>query len=138
MTDLYPWAPPDGVEMLIVWLSPLGEVRDERPSGGVLPFWMVNGLGGPDDGLTEQGQYSVHAFAETKAEAQAAAMDAHRRILLLASRFTEPQKVTISTGTVQADQVVVVEKPHFEQWVEDNSIYRYVATYRMDLRYTAT
>lgn len=133
------WAAPDGVEVLITWLNELGETRDERPSGAVLPYRMVSRLPGHDDRLTDMGHYSVHTFAATKAEAQAEAALTHSRLLLLAGRFVGQQKVTISNGQiVQADDVSVFEPPHWVQWVEDNSIHRYVGTYRVDLRYAAT
>jgi hypothetical protein len=133
-----PIGPPDGVEVLIVWLNELGETRDVRPTGATLPYRMVKRLPGSDDQLTDMGQYSVHTFAATKEQAQTEAMLTHRRMLLLAGRFTGQQKVTISDGqVVQVDNVVVVEPPEWVQWVEDNSIHRYVATYRVDLRYVA-
>lgn len=137
-TPLFEWAPPDGTEVLIQWLKPLGEVRDERPNDGALPFRMVHNLGGPSDRLVDKSTYSVHTFAVTKAEAQAEAMITHRRILKLAGQFAGQEKVTLADGqVVQADDVAVIETPRWVQWVEDNSINRYVATYRLELRFTA-
>lgn len=138
MTSLISWSPPDGVEVLIAWLLPLGEVRDERPTGGVLPFRMVSRISGPFDGLVDLGVYTVHTFALTKAQAQAEAVLTDRRINYLVGQFQGQQKVTISGGiVVQADNVVTVEYPHWQQWDELNTIHRYVATYRVDLRILA-
>lgn len=136
--NLLPWAPPDGTEVLIKWLEILGEVRDERPSGAVLPYRMVHDLGGPSDRISSRCSYSVHTFDLTKAQAQAEAMDTHRRILLLAGQFTGQQQVVLDNGqVVYADDVEIIEHPHEVQWVGDNSIYRYVGTYRIPLRFAA-
>lgn len=139
MTELYEYAPPDGVELVIKWLSDLGvEVRDERPAGAPLPFIMVHGLGGPDDGLVSKGQYSIHVFAETKTAAQALSMRVLRRMRLLAGPFVGQQKVTLSTGDAFVDNMVVVESPREVELLDSGlprSVYRYVGTYRVELRY---
>lgn len=133
-----PWAPPDGTEVLIKWLETLGEVRDDRPTGAVLPYRMVHDLGGPSDRISSECLYSVHTFGATKAQAQAAAMDTHRRILLLAGQFVGQQQVVLDSGqVVYVDDVAIVEHPHPVQWINDNSIHRYVGTYRIPLRFIA-
>lgn len=138
MTAMVDWAPPDGVEVLIKWLSPLGEVRDDRPSGAVLPYRMVTRIDGDDDRITDKGVYSIHTFAATKPAAQAAAMQTHRRMLYLAGQFVDQQKVTLSDGrVVQADDVLTPEHPKWEQWDQLNTLHRFVATYRVDLRFVA-
>ncbi|WPH57641.1 hypothetical protein [Mycobacterium phage WXIN] len=141
MTELYEFAPPDGVEVIIEWLSALGiEVRDERPAGAPLPFIMVHDLGGPDDGLVSKGVYSIHVFAETKPDAQALSMQVMRRLRLLARPFGGQQQVTISTGDVYVDNVSVVERPREVELLDSGlprSVYRYVGTYRVELRYAA-
>lgn len=138
-TPLYPYAPPDGVEVLIKWLSPLGEVRDERPNNAVLPYRMVHRLGdGKSDTVSDNGQYSVHTFALTKVEAQAESMITHRRICLLGGQFQGQSPVTMDDGSVvYSDGVTIDEFPHEVQWVPDNSIYRFVATYTIPFRYQA-
>ena len=134
---LSPWAPPDGAEVLIAWLSELGEVRDERPNGAVLPYRMVHDLGGPSDRISSNSAYSIHTFAADRAVAQAEAMETHRCMLLLAGQFAGQQTVTLNSGqVVHADDVQVMETPHWEQWIKDNSIHRYVATYRVAFRFT--
>lgn len=138
MTDLYDLAPPDGVEVLIQWLKDLAETRDARPAGAVLPYVMVHRIGGGDDGLVDKGLYSIQIFAATKPEAQALSMRVHRRMRLLAGPFNGQAKVTISTGDVFVDNVVVVEGPREMEYVDDaipKTIYRYVATYRVELRF---
>lgn len=132
---LVSWSPPDGLEVLITWLGILGEVRDDRPTGGVLPYRMVNRISGPFDGLVDHGLYSISTFAATKALAQSESELTHRRMEYLVGQFTGQQKVVISGGReVQADNVETVEYPFWTQWVQDNSIHRFVGTYRVDLR----
>lgn len=138
MTAMFSWAPPDGVELLIKWLTPLGEVRDDRPSGAVLPYRMVTRIDGDDDRLTDKGVYSVHTFAASKPVAQEEALLTHRRLQYLAGQFADQQKVTLSDGrVVQADNVVTTEFPKWEQWDELNTLHRFVGTYRVDLRFVA-
>ncbi len=138
MTTMLNWTWPDGAELLIQWLEPLGEVRDERPSGAVLPYRMVNRLPGPSTVLVDTGTYSVHTFALTKANAQAEAMKTHDRILSLASLWAGQQKVTMFDGSeVYADNVVITEFPHWVQWDNQNTMHRYIGTYRIDLRLIA-
>lgn len=132
---LVSWGPPDGLEVVITWLEVLGEVRDDRPTGAVLPYRMVSRISGPFDGLVDMGLYSVHTFAATKALAQSESEQTHRRMEYLVSRFAGQQKVVISGGReVQADNVETVEYPFWTQWDANNSIHRFVGTYRVDLR----
>lgn len=142
MTELYDLTPPDGVELVIQWLKDLDvEIRDSRPAGAELPYIMVHSLGGPDDGLVQKGMYSIHAFAETKPAAQALSMKVLRRMRLLAGPFVGQRKVPISTGDVYVDNMVVVESPREVELLDSGlprSVYRYVATYRVELRYAAT
>lgn len=134
MVDLCRWAPPDGVEVLITWLAPLGHVTDERRNGDPLPAWTVRRIGGPFDGLTDFGWYSVHSFGRTDAEAAAADALAHRRLMVLTRG---PVPVTISSGTVYVDGVTRHEGPEDVQWVADRSIVRLVSTYQVDMRVVA-
>ncbi|MBF4194670.1 hypothetical protein MHAEM_21631 [Mycolicibacterium phlei] len=135
---MYDWAPPDGVEVLIKWLSYLGETRDARPSGEVLPYRMVHRIDGGDDGITDSGEYSIHTFAAKKPEAQEEAMKTHRRLYALAGRFAGQQKVALDSGLiVVADDIETIEGPRWVQWDDRNSIHRYVGTYRVDFRFVA-
>lgn len=135
---MVPWTVADGTEVLIAWLLPLGETRDDRPTGAVLPYRMVHRIDGPFDGLVDKGVYSVHTFALTKPAAQAEAELTHRRMEYLVGQFTGQQKVTISGGReIQADKVKTVEYPRWIQWVPDDSIHQFVATYEVHLRIMA-
>lgn len=99
---------------------------------------MVHRIPGPSTRLVDTGMYSVHTFAATKPAAQSAADDTHRRILLLSGDFVGQQKVTMYDGQeVYVDNVVITEDPHWEQWDALNTVHRFVATYRIDIRLTA-
>lgn len=112
---LLPYIPPDGTETLIAWLTPLGETRDERPSGAVLPFFKVHRIGGGDDGLVDRGLYSVSTFNSDSTSAQSQAWIAHRRMLLLAPNrygYVAQQHITLTSGdVVQCDGVKTIEAP---------------------------
>jgi hypothetical protein len=133
---MVPWTVADGVEVLIKWLTPLGETRDKRSAGDVLPFRAVGRIDGPFDGLVDKGVYSVQTYAATKIQAQDEGTLTQRRMEYLVGQFTGQQKVTLSDGReVQADNVVTIEYPRVMKWTDD--IWRAVATYRVDLRITA-
>lgn len=134
MFELYSWAAPDGTEVLITWLAPLGHVTDERRTNDPLPSWVIRRIGGPFDGLTDRGWYSVHSFGRTDAEAMAADADAHRRLMVL---DRGPVPVTISTGTVCVDGVTRHEGPEDVQYTDDRSVVRLVSTYEVDIRVVA-
>lgn len=136
---MVPYTVPYGVGAVIAWLTPLGETRDDRPTAGVLPFRMVERIDGPFDGLVDKGVYTVHTFAKTKPEARAEAWKTQGRMEYLVGQFSGQQRVTMSDGTeVMADNVATVEFPRYVQWTaDDTTIYRYVATYRVDLRIVA-
>lgn len=137
MTDLG-WTWIDGTEALIQWLDPLGEVRDDRPSGAALPYRMVHRIPGPSTVLVDTGLYSVHTFASTKPAAQEEAMATHDRILALSSLWAGQGRVVMHDGlVVYADNVGIQEFPHWEQWDAQNSIHRFVGTYRVDFRLVA-
>jgi hypothetical protein len=132
-----PWTLADGTALIVAWLAPLGETRDDRPTGAVLPFRMVNRIDGPFDGLVDKGVYSVHTFARTKVEARDEAQLTQRRMEYLVGQFTGQQRVTLAGRDTLADNVVTTEYPRYAQWVTDDSIFRYVATYRVDVRIMA-
>ncbi|MBO0676785.1 hypothetical protein JRC04_04835 [Mycolicibacterium sp. S2-37] len=139
---LLAYIPPDGVEALIEWLKPLGEVTDARPNGAPLPYRVVRRVpGGTSDRISDTGLYTVHTFAADKLTAQEESILTHRRMLYLAGQFTGQQEVTLHDGrVVRADDVVADEWPHEVKWVEDgipSQIYRFVANYRVTFRYIA-
>lgn len=129
MVELYPYAAPDGVELLIAWLKDVAETRTDRPAGAVLPWITVRRIGGGDDGLTDRGLYSIHSYASTKSGARALGNTVHRRILALTHGGTT---VEISTGSTYVDKVVVVEHPRPVYFIP--SIQRVVGTYQVHLR----
>jgi hypothetical protein len=134
------WAPPNGLEVLQVWLSPLGECRTEKPTNSVLPFIMVARGGGNADGLVDNGKYSIHVFHETEAKASTFCTLVHRRMEYLAGRFTGQQRVTISTGDVYADNVYNTEYFRKQKYVDDGQpkkIYQMIGLYEVDFRYVA-
>jgi len=132
--ELYTWEPPDGVEVLITWLAPLGHVTDERRNGDPLPAWVVRRIGGPFDGLVDHGWYSVHSFGRTDTDAQAADDLAHRRLNVLTRG---PVPVTISSGTAYVDGVTRHEGPKDVSYTPDRSIVHLVSTYEVDIRVVA-
>ncbi|MCV7358165.1 hypothetical protein [Mycolicibacterium fluoranthenivorans] len=137
MTDLLDWAPPDGVEVLRVWLAPLAECRTERPAGAVLPFIMVRRTGGGDDGLTDTGRYQVSVFDETEVKAMAFSATVHRRVRLLAGRFAGPQAVALPGGDVHADDLRTIESFRPEPYGAEPTVYRVRAVYEAHLRLSA-
>ena len=123
MDDLYPYAPPDGVLLLIDWLKDVADTRSERPTGAVLPWIMVRRIGGGDDGLTDSGVYSIHCFGSSKSEAQQLGSTVHRRMCALAL-----------PGPPHVDDVVVMESFRAVEYLPGR-IHRVVGTYRVRLRY---
>ncbi len=138
MTDLYPWAPADGVEVLIRWLIPLGEVRDKRPYGSPVPWHVVRRLsGGSFDGLTDVRRYAVDTFHTSEAEAQREAATAEQRIQLLIGPFVGQVPVTISTGDVYVDGGRIIESPRLTEDFDPampSGIVRFTGIYEMGLR----
>ena len=126
---------PSGVELLIAWLKPLSaDVGPQRPSGGALPYRMVTAVAGSNDKITEKGVYSVHDFAATYEAAETQAMETEDRILALGPPLAPQQRVTISGGRIVfADSVTTALKPIWQDF-GDNTVFRFVARYAIDLR----
>jgi hypothetical protein len=143
--DLYPWAPPDGVKVLIFHLSPLvdpGACRDERPNDGPIPFIRVmRHRPGTDDGLTERGRYSIFTFALTARDAYGLSDTVRRRLRLLASRFGGQYPVDLPSGRVYADDVKILEGPEPVEYIQDSiprKFYCYSLICEVHFRYMAT
>lgn len=142
---ILPYSAPDGAEVLIAWISPLGETRDERPSGAVLPFRQIHRIGGGDDGLVDHGLYSVSTFNSDSNSAQTESWITHRRILLLGPNrfgYVPQQHVTLTSGqVVQCDSIRVIEAPKEVDYSEGaghqaSAPYsRFTATYEISLRF---
>lgn len=144
MTVLFGYAPPDGVEALIVWLSAIGETRANRPPGAVCPFYMVTKPAASDDKITEFGTYRVHSFGTATGGVSAltmasnAARAAHRRVLAMGPPFTSQQPITLANGrTVACDGVQTKLGPVWEKYSNDGSIERFIAEYQIDWRFAA-
>lgn len=128
---------PRGTELLIVSLSDLGETRGDRPSGAVTNYRMVNRVAGTDDKITDVGLYDVHSFGATLAEAEDRSWETHYHILDLGPPLTYPKTVIIRSGPAQVETVGTEMTPRWVKYVDDGSIYRYVARYRVTIRFVA-
>ena len=129
--------PPIGGEVLITWLEALGvEVRPKRKANDVLPQRVVTRIGGPITQFVDQGTYSIHDFHRTYTAAETQAHQTLSRMLALGPPHTYQREVTLDSGLiVQVDRVLVSEGPHWEYY--SDTVERFVATYRVDLRFTA-
>lgn len=123
MTELLPWTYPDGTQLIISWLSDLGEVRDKRPIGAPIPFWVVRRIGGGDNGTTDRGLYSIHCWTTDIGPA----MDAHNRMMHLANR----RYLSVIPGQY-LDGITCQEKPREVGKVGD--IRHYIGTYQVGVR----
>lgn len=123
-----------GIELLIAWLKPLGEVGPDRDAGAPLPFRMVQRVAGSDDKVVDSGIYQVDTFATDFASAEYEARVTHERMLLLGPPFAPQQRVTISTGIVFVDSVVTSQSPTWLQYTEAAQISRFTARYAVDIR----
>lgn len=138
MTDLYPLAPPDGIELLVTWLGALdGEVGPQRYAGQGLPYRWVNDAGGSDDKVSSRSTFSVHTFAAEYWAAREQAMLTHRRMLALGPPLAGQQRVSLASGsTVFVDGVEVDESPSWQDY-GDNGVHRFVGRYAVSLRFVA-
>lgn len=130
MTELLDWSAPNGTELLCTWLAQLAECRTERSAGAVLPFITVRRSGGGDDGLVDTGRYSISVFHHSEAEAQAVGDDVHRRLRLLAGRFTGQARV----GDTYTDNMRTIEGFRPEPYGAEPEICRLRAIYEVALR----
>ncbi len=145
MTDLYPYAAPDGLEMLIRWLAPLGgEVGPQLELNSQYPFRMVYEIPGTDDRVSVRNIYGVDTFATgaTKAEAllnaRNEAQRTHRRIELLGPPWGGQQRVQMDDGSFAfADEVVTSRTPSWAPYGTNELVARMVAHYAITLRKTA-
>ena len=124
-----------GIEVLIQWLTPLGEVGPQRGPGAALPFRMVQRVAGTDDKVVDSGIYQVDTFAATIEEAERQALITHERMLKLGPPLAPQQRVTLSTGVkVWVDSVTTSQSPTWLQFTEAAPISRFVARYSVDIR----
>ena len=123
-----------GIELIIAWLAPLGEVGASRPANGPLPFRMVQCVAGSDDKVVDSAIYQVDTFAATFDQAEHEALLTHERMLQLGPPLAPQQRVTISTGTVFVDSVTTSQRPTWLQFTDAAPINRFVARYSVDIR----
>lgn len=123
-----------GIELIINWLKPLGEVGAQRAPGAPLPFRLVQCVAGTDDKVVDSAIYQIDTFAATFEQAEAQALLTHERMLTLGPPLAPQQRVTISTGTAYIDSVVTSQRPTWLQFTEAAAIFRFVARYQVDIR----
>ena len=125
-----------GVELLIKWLKPLGEVGASRGPGATLPFRLVECVAGSDDKITDSGIYQVSTFAATYDQAEYEAGLTHQRMLQLGPPLAAQARVTLSSNTVVwADSVTTSQRPIWVQFTDAAAITRFVARYSVAIRY---
>jgi hypothetical protein len=130
--------PPIGGEVLITWLEALSiPVRPKRKAGDPTPQRVVTRIGGPATQFVDQGTYSVHDFHKTFTGAESQAHETLSRMLAMGPPHTFQREIVLDSGLiVQVDRVSVSEMPHWEFY--SDTVDRFVATYRVDLRFTAS
>jgi len=140
------WMAPSVTEFVTVWLATqfgATGVGAERPTATPanptpLPYRMVNRVSGHDDKVFESNIVSVHTFADSMTDAEAAAYVTHRWMLALGPPIVGQQPVTISNSqVVVADCVSTMQSPIWVDY-EDVNLRRFVARYEIDLRFVAT
>lgn len=123
-----------GIELLIQWLKPLGEVGATRGPGDPLPFRLVECVAGSDDKIVDSSIFQVSTFASTYEQAEVEASITHHHMLQLGPPLAPQQRVTISTGVVFVDSITTSQRPIWVQFTEAAPIVRFVARYLIDIR----
>lgn len=124
-----------GIELIIQWLAPLGEVGPTRGPGAALPFRMVQRVAGSDDKVVDSGIYQVDTFAATFEAAEQQSRLTHERMLKLGPPLAPQQRVTLTTGAVVfVDSVTTSQSPTWLQFTDAAPISRFVARYSVDIR----
>lgn len=124
-----------GIEVIIQWLTELGEVGPQRGPGAPLPFRMVQRVSGSDDKIVDSGIYQIDTFDATFADAEAQARLTHERMLQLGPPFAPQQRVTLSDeSVVWVDSVTTSQSPTWVQFTDAAPIVRFVARYSVDIR----
>lgn len=123
--------PADVEDVVVAWLSGIGTASVERPAGDVLPFYMVTRVAGDDDKVWDYPVVDVDSFAADRNAAFVASRVAHRRILSL---LPDDEITLYDGGKATVDWVRTDQAPIYADWGLD-TIQRYVARYRMQLRF---
>jgi len=123
-----------GIELIIAWLKPLGEVGAQRSPGAPLPFRLVEVVAGDDDKVVDSSIYQVSTFAATYEQAEEQSRITHQRMLQLGPPLAPQQRVQISTGTAYIDSITTSQRPIWLQYTEASPTFRFVARYLVDIR----
>lgn len=124
-----------GIELIIQWLSPLGEVGAVRGPGAALPFRLVQCVAGSDDKITDSGIYQIDTFAATFDAAETQARLTHERMLRLGPPLAPQQRITLVGGAVVfVDSVTTSQRPTWLQYTDAAPVSRFVARYAVDIR----
>jgi hypothetical protein len=135
--ELYAFAPPDVEELVIAWLTPLGTTSVERPAGAILPYRMVTRVAGANtDLISDDPVVSVHTFAATRTQAKTEARNTHRRMMVLANN---PMTDVVLAGGLKGnvEYLETVEGPCWQPYADNQTISRYIARYRLGLKFVA-
>jgi len=125
-----------GVELIINWLKPLGEVGAQRAPGAALPFRLVECVAGSDDKISDSGIYQVSTFAATYDQAEAQATLTHQRMLKLGPPFAAQERITLSDNSVAwVDSCTTSQRPIWVNFTEAAPIVRFVARYSVGIRF---
>lgn len=124
-----------GIELIVQWLKPLGEVGAQRGPGAPLPYRMVQCVAGSDDKIVDSGIYQVDTFAATFDQGEREALLTHERMLRLGPPLAPQQRVTLTSGDVVfVDSVITSQRPTWLQFTDAAPIVRFVARYSVDIR----
>ncbi len=123
-----------GIELIINWLKPLGEVGAVRGPGAPLPFRLVQRVAGSDDKVTDSGIYQIDTFGATFEQAETQALLTHERMLVLGPPLAPQHRVAISGATVWVDSVSTSQSPVWLQYTDAAPVQRFAARYQVDIR----
>lgn len=131
MTELYELSPPDAGDFVVSWLLPLGACWSDTPTDQTMPYRVVNVITDTDDVTvwSSTADVSVHTFASTFGEAKAKALEAHRRMLVIADNpLTD---VTLPGGQIaNVGHIKTIHRPIKVDY-GNAAIKRFVARYEL-------
>lgn len=124
-----------GIELIVNWLKPLGEVGPQRGPNAPLPFRLVQCVAGSDDKITDTGVYQIDTFAATFEAAEREAALTHQRMLTLGPPLAPQQRITLTnTHVVFVDSVTTSQRPIWVQFTDAAPVVRFTARYTVQLR----
>ncbi|WAY18396.1 hypothetical protein OF855_24475 [Mycolicibacterium fortuitum] len=137
MTELYDFKTPDAGDFVVAWLLPLGACWSDTPTNKTLPYKIVNVVDDEDnvDTASSVALVSVHTYASTFGEAKAKALEAHRRMSVIADNpLTDVLLPDGSIGNVA--HIRTIQKP-VKLDFGDTTIKRFVARYELGFAFVA-